>query len=506
MISHSVSLLEGSVQLSLQQADVLRAALSRLSPAPSHDATEAPELHKIYAPDGHESALDPDRALVIGGRGTGKSFWSATLLNNTTRAFVARTYSRLKLDQCQVALGFAGVDADANGAPSREELDDLIETDGHQPEKVWRAVILKGVSQFVPISIPSALRGPDGIVAWVEQDASRVQKYLRQADDELTQQGRRILIVFDALDRLGKDWQEIRERTKALLQVALAMRTYRAIKPKIFLRVDQAEDRGIASFPDASKLLSTGARVDLTWERRDLFGLLYTLLANDIEAAPIFSKLVQTTTGTSLGDVQQHGLPRVLKDIEEHQAAIFSQLAGPYMGANVSKGRTYTWLYKHLADAYERVSPRTFLEAVRHAATYRGATDTRLVVSPAGLRAGIQAASELRLRQLKEEYGWIETVIEPLADQQVPCKENDLYERWAAAGTPAAISSPTGEYLEPIEFSEGEINQPAAILKALLRIGVAERRADNRINIPDIYRVAAKMLRKGGVRPKRAGR
>jgi len=60
-----------------------------------------------------------------------------------------------------------------------------------------------------------------------------------------------------------------------------------------------------------------------------------------------------------------------------------------------------------------------------------------------------------------------------------------------------------GQFLEPIEFTEADVQQPAAILKALQRIGVAERRADGRINIPDIYRVAAKMLRKGGVRPKR---
>jgi len=312
-------------------------------------------------------------------------------------------------------------------------------------------------------------------------------------------------VVFDALDRLGRSWQQIRERTKALLQVALAMRTYRAIKPKMFLRVDQAEDRGIASFPDASKLLSAGARVDLTWERRDLFGLLYTLIANDSEASATFGDLVRFATGIALGDVHRQGLPRSLKDVEDHQASVFVQLAGPYMGANVSKGRTYTWLHKHLADAYERVSPRTFLEAVRHAATYRGAADSRLVVSPVGLRAGIQAASELRLQQLKEEYGWIETVIEPLADQQVPCKESDLFDRWVAVDTPAAISIPAGDYLEPIEFSEGDTNRPVAILRALLRIGVAERRADGRINIPDIYRVAAKMLRKGGVRPKRVG-
>lgn len=494
-----------AAQLSPQDIEALRAALSRLEPAPSHDATVPPKVRQIYAPKGHQAALDPDRVLVIGGRGTGKSFWSATLLNDATRAFVAPSYPDLDLGQCHVALGFAGVDSDlSNNAPSREELDDLIEADGHPPEKVWRAIILRGVGRFVTLALPKSLRGPEGLVAWVAADAARVQQTLREADEQLVRKGQRVLIVFDALDRLGCNWPQIRERTKAMLQIALAMRTYQAIKPKIFMRVDQAEDRGIAAFPDASKLLSAGARVDLTWERHDLFGLLYTLLANDDTAHDTFSEIVHHHTGITLAGVQSHGLPRPLKEDEDAQTRIFEQLAGLYMGANKNKGRTYTWLHKHLADARERVSPRTFLEAVRHAASQSGGTETRLILPPAGLRAGIQAASELRLQQLKEEYGWIEAVVEPLADQQVPCKESDLFDRWTAVDTASTISIPIGDQLEPIEFSEGDTNRSAAILRALIRIGVAEVRADGRINIPDIYRVAARMLRKGGVRPRRS--
>lgn len=485
------------------EINVLRVALSQLTPAPSHDATTPPSLQQIYTPEGHEAALDPDRVMVIGGRGTGKSFWSATLLNDDTRRFVSQSYPRLHLNKCKVALGFAGVDTDANGAPSREELDDLIETDGCSPEKIWRAVFLRGIARFIPMDLPDELRGPNGLVAWVQEDAARVQQYLRKADETLVRDGLRLVIIFDALDRLGRDWRQIRERTRALLQVTLALRTYRAIKPKIFLRVDQAEDAGVAAFPDASKLLSTGARVDLAWESRDLFGLLYTLLANDPDAGNTFAHLVQRSSSVALGDVREHGLPSTLKDSELIQSKVFIELAGPYMGSSASKGRTYTWLHKHLADAYGRVSPRTFLQAIHQASRHRSSTDTGLVIPPTGLRMGIQAASELRLQQLKEEYDWIDTVIEPLADQQVPCRAEDLYARWSEADTVAEISRSEGQNLEPIEFSEGDARQPATILRALLRIGVAERRADGRINIPDIYRVAAKMLRKGGVRPKR---
>lgn len=483
--------------------DHIRRALAELEPAPSHDATVPPATQQIYTPPGHESALDPERVLVIGGRGTGKSFWSAALLDSTTRKFVSRSYPRLELRRCHVELGFGGVDADINGAPSREELDDLIDVDGHKAEKIWRAIFLRAASRALQLDVRNTLRGPRGLVAWVEQDAARTQQKLRELDEELQKRDLRVIVLFDALDRLGRDWRQIRERTRALLQVTLAFRTYKCIKPKIFLRVDQADDAGVAAFPDASKLLSSGARVDLTWEQRDLYGLLYTLIANHPAGGRSFARVMEMATDIEIGSVKQNGLPRELKDSEKLQAQVFVRLAGPYMGASASKGRTYTWLYKHLSDAFGRVSPRTFLEAVRKAAQYRAATDADFAITPAGLRGGIQAASELRVQQLKEEYGWIDTVLEPLADQQVPCPTGSLFERWTDAQTLAAISDSKGEYLEPIEFSDDHGPQTSTILKALLRIGVAERRADGRINIPDIYRVAAKMLRKGGVKPRR---
>ncbi|MCP4700850.1 MAG: hypothetical protein GY862_28950 [Gammaproteobacteria bacterium] len=477
----------------------IRKALTEITPVPSHNAAKAPDLVQIYTPKGHEAALDPERPLVIGERGTGKSFWSATLLNDKTRSFIARSYPRLELDHCDVFLGFAGMDTDINGAPSTEMLDDLIEKDKHPAEKVWRAVLLNCVRRTLDLDLPARLRGVDGLAAWVEADAERAQFHLRKADNALRKQDRRIVILFDALDRLGTDWRQIRERTKALLRVTLAMRVYRAVKPKLFMREAQAEDRSIATFPDASKLL--GAKVDLEWEQRDLYGLLFTLLANDSRAGGDFAAIVrQEAAGITLRNVRNEGLSDPLKQSEQKQEAIFAAMAGKYMGNNARKGKTYTWLYNHLSDGFGRVSPRTFLEALRHAANCRMASDVRFAITPKAMQAGAEAASKLRLGYLKEDYKWIEDAVEPLAELNVPCHKEDLFQCWQDAGVVQSIRASAGakEYLEPIEFHEASNNYPIALLRALRRIGVAQRRANGRVNIPDIYRVAAKLLRRGG--------
>jgi hypothetical protein len=66
----------------------IREGLKGIQPAPAHQANTPPKINEIYAPSGHEAALDPDRPIVVGGRGVGKSFWAGSLLNADTRKFV----------------------------------------------------------------------------------------------------------------------------------------------------------------------------------------------------------------------------------------------------------------------------------------------------------------------------------------------------------------------------------------------------------------------------------
>ncbi len=481
-----------------QQYLLVRGALREIQPAPSHTADVPPNLNEIYTPVGHEAALDPERPLVVGGRGVGKSFWAATLLGKESRDFISDFYPRLGLKKCEVKLGFAGVDQFLGGPPSAETFGELIEKDKFAEETIWRAIILHSVAPIVGLSLPQRWRGADGIVAWASEDSERLQTTLRQADAALALKGQRLIVVFDALDRLGSNWKDIRKRSGALLKVALALRSYKAIKPKIFMRIDQAEDSSLFAFPDASKLL--GAKVDLAWDRADLYGLLFSSIFKNKTAKAAFREIVLRAVGQVLPPGNKP-LPIELLTNEATQAELFKEIAGQYMGSNRRRGKTYSWIHAHLADAFGRVSPRSFLEAMREAANEGEALVDR-VIDPKGLQQGLQKASALRVEQLREEFGWIKSALEPLADLSVPCVEDEIFERWKKAGTISAIQklASLGTFLEPVEFdSAGPVD--LSLLDAMRRIGVAERRWDKRVNLPDIYRVAAKLLRRGGVRP-----
>jgi hypothetical protein len=468
----------------------IRDALAQVDPGDaSHQAGIAPDPAIIFTPPSHANALDPERVLVIGNRGVGKSFWSAVLVHPETRAQVAIKYPRLQLDKLEAVLGFhEDAGKDDGPAPSQTVLKQLL-TKTEQPEEIWRAVLLKSLSSKFSFNLPASLQE---IMAWSTENVEKTESLLREADLSLYRSGKTFLIIFDALDRLGRDWNTISTLSEGLLRFALDVRGFKAIRSKIFMRTDQANDDSLFRFADASKIRADS--VKLVWQRTELFGLLYNqLLSNDAASEALQS------IGPSFGRLDI--LEQMLNE-EEIQEYVFYIIAGEFMGAGAKRGRTYSWLFDHLADAFGETSPRSFLTALQKAANHRPApADT--AIDHNGIRAGVQDASEIRVAQLKEDYDWIDSVLQALEELEVPCDPAVFKKRWLERKTVARVRaySNTANNLLPLELERSKTDPEGALLLALSNIGVVEFRNENRINMPDIFRVAAGIKRRGGVRP-----
>ena len=144
------------------------------------------------------------------------------------------------------------------------------------------------------------------------------------------------------------------------MQTALEMRSYKRLRVKMFLRSDQVNETEIADFPDASKILSSA--VELSWPRRELYGLLWHSLTNG-ENGEVF----RTFLGDEDSAPVNPGRQALLFDLarrsilsEEYQRKKFHVISGPWMGTNPRRGFPYTWVPNHLADTEGRVSPRSF--------------------------------------------------------------------------------------------------------------------------------------------------
>jgi hypothetical protein len=479
-------------QKNQEDIKLIREGLSALHPGSAHQAGVAPDPNIIFAPATHANALDPGRVLVIGNRGVGKSFWSAVLVHDLTRNKVAEIFPRLGLDRLQAVLGFhEDAGKDEGPAPSPSVLANLMTLTKH-PEQIWRAVLLKALQTRLTIEIPNSLRD---VMIWASENIEQVEAELRKADRHFSDNGQIFLIVFDALDRLARDWAGISTLSEGMLRFALDVRGFRSIRAKIFMRTDQANDDSLFRFADASKIRADS--VKLVWQRVELFGLLYNqLLANKTASRALLDLVGQLGRG-ELND-------RLLGEAE-FQEQVFYKIAGEYMGAGPKRGRTYSWLYDHLSDAFGETSPRSFITALQRAANHRP-FPVYTAIDHNGIRAGVQDASEVRVIQLKEDYDWIDSVLKALEDIEVPCDPAVFIKRWRDRRTVSEITrkSEGTQNLLPLELERTKSNPEGSLLSALSNVGVVEFRAENRINMPDIFRVAARIKRRGGVRPPRA--
>lgn len=137
------------------------------------------------------------------------------------------------------------------------------------------------------------------------------------------------------------------------------------------------------------------------------------------------------------------------------------------------------------------------------AAAKHGVPPPDRAITPGGLQHGLRAASKTRVDQLHQEFPWIKGVLVPLAGLLLPQEERKVVAVWRKANTlQAALASAKKEgYLPPVQEEPGEERE---LFTAMEKIGVMMRRKDprdQRLDMPDLFRVAAKLLKKGGIAP-----
>lgn len=474
----------------------VREALQNLPALAATAPGQPPKPEEIFFPREHARALDPETSLVVGNRGMGKSFWANALAQPDTRQRVASAYQR-ELAGVEARFVFASAEG-VDESVSRDAIEAVPA--GVPADAIWRAAILPFLS--ADAELPATLRDR---VDWVGSRPEEQRELLRAADRRLAERGARLVLLFDALDQLAGSWSAIQHLTQGLLELALRMQSYRNIRLKIFMRPDQFESPDLFRFPDASKI-KTGS-VRLNWRAIDLFGLLFFELSR--RARDAFERLCARA---EINLQKRHpllGLPSDLLDDPLVQKNLFHEITGPYMGKNAKRGLPYTWLPVHLADAKGEVAPRTFLRALRQAAHHAPAPTDR-AIDHLGIQQGVREASEQRLRELEEDYPWVSAALEPLRGLQVPAEVARVHEVWEQHGAIHRIVEQFRDAKGPIGLElmpDLPMRDALALLqKNLEAIGVMEVRANGKIDVPDIFRIKAGILRKGGVTPQRRQR
>jgi hypothetical protein len=476
----------------------LRRGLAELPRLAYYAAGQPIDPEGIFFPTSHAKALDPDVALVVGNRGVGKSYWAGALAQNDARERVAQAYRRqLKLDGLTVRFGFADAEGGGDALVSRSVLESApVQT---PPAQIWRAVVLRYLASIIKAEIPD---GFAELIVWINANPEKQQKIFRDADAYLQESGQTALLLFDQLDQLAEEWTRINELTMGLLQIALAIQSYKSIKIKIFMRVDQYEYKELFRFQDASKI--RGAAVRLQWRYSELFSLLFLELERNRTSADVFQECCKISGVMFELGQESSALPLELVASEARQKKVFEVIAGTAMGGGKKRGEPYSWLPVHLSDSHNEVSPRTFLYCLRSAAQSplipeASAIDYKDIIN------GVRDASRQRLTELEEEYPWVSAVLEPLRGVHVPALREEFTSRWEAGSTIREIFWNADSNRLWRSFFEGPSmvgrTEEEALLNLLHEIGVIDVRKNGKIDVPDIFRVRAGILRRGGVPP-----
>jgi len=462
--------------------------MAAFSPAPKIEPNDQVQPDRVFTPYSHRAVLDPGRQLVVGNRGMGKSLWTHALTNPEVRNRVASVYGQPSLNKTDVVIGFNGADKSSPVAPTRDAIKRALSS-GFDEEDIWRAVIFRAICSVK--GVPEE-RDLDSTLQKLRASPILWENKISAVDDELANQGKTILILFDALDRLADDWQSIRRLTTALMKRALGLRSFHSFRTKIFIRPDQYSDQRLFEFSDGSKLKNS--HVDLSWQPHELFGLLLFEICSDDKAKTVLLNLANKIgASAALRFSEQRNRPAL-----EEQNELINAIAGTYMGSDKRRGRVYTWVPLHLSDAKETCSPRTFLTAWQKAAGHEPAPKDR-AVDHLGLIEGVRRASGARLEELREDYRWIDDALEALKGQFVPIERENLLDVWQNSQIVLKIlrEAQKGNWLAPVELDARA--DPAALLEAMKSIAVMEERANGKINVPDIFRVEAGIMRRGGV-------
>lgn len=475
-----------------------RAALAALPEGTSHGETPAPD--HVYLPRSHVKAMDPNTLVVTGMRGAGKTFWWSALQDRGVRQLIGQSAERSTLgENAEVRTGF-GIKPAPDDYPSKDVLRRLMAA-GMEPRIIWRTV---QSWHLAPDEHPLRRNATwEDRARHVDSDPEQIDRLFQQRDAEFDRKGSYLLVLFDALDRCSDDWKTMYRLIRGLMQTAIDIRSYRRLRIKVFLRSDQVVETEIGDFPDASKALSSA--VELSWPARDLYGLLWHYLANGSDGETFRAFLDGGGwPSVTVNERDLYSVPRRLIREADYQRKRFHDISGQWMGTDRRRGLPYTWVPNHLADTEGRVSPRSFLAALRTAAddTENERPDHQYALHHDSIKRGVQEASRIRVRELQEDYPWMHLALECLAGMVVPCEFKEIAARWEAGDVLERLAE-AAEHDE-VKLVPRHMAQGAdGVRKEIESLGVFLRLHDGRVNIPDVFRVGYGLGRKGGVKPVR---
>lgn len=465
--------------------------------------TESPDqfCRRLYPVPDHLRALDPGVVLVVGSRGAGKSeLFRAFFKQGADVRHAVMKHAHLPASRNWSMDATTWLAAFPKGIefPDEDALRKHVGSE-EQAQRVWHVMLVRCLKEELDQESKSAL---DPILSPEAADLKTVLEgaeslelsptvALDRLEEKLEGENRRVFLGYDELDTLaGTDWALMARLIRGLMAFWSSYgRRWERLRAKIFLRSDLFRRHANMETADFAKLASN--RAELRWSNAALLGMLVKRIANTSE------ELEQYCRGARIRFDREKHLELVPR-LEQSEAAfpLLHRMVGENMGANRKKGYVRNWVFTHLCDGNEHISPRTMVRLFESAATKDSVNRTLRpprLLHPTALRQGLSDVANDHVVQGHHEWPWLDGVKQRLAKKPlVPWNRKEFNEllshKWEEHwGNSAASVRPP-------------VDRPADLGDYLIELGIVRRRSDDRIDVPDLYLFGFGLRRKGGVR------
>lgn len=440
------------------------------------DLQEPGVLEDIFvSTDSVNDALDLTKRLVTGRKGSGK-----TLL-----------FRRLQFDSSLDSVAITSPDGSGGSilpltSTTYEAIDRAASDRNLTWQAAWRALIglslQRGLQRDVPqcaATTPAPQTGSyrnaqllQDIRSLFEiQDVDlTLEDWLAEIDESLDGP---VYLLFDGLDTGFGNQLALRRNavTGLLLLLNGQARSLKNIHFKVFLREDIFR---AVELPNKSHLRAESVR--LAWN--DQYDYL-RLVIKQAWRSEAFRDLVHSRFGGQTRPAGRRAFNFSGTEIEYWPDDIVLDVWQLLVGERMSGGKTaftHNWVWTRLADANEDHAPRHLINLFEEAVAAErllqpGTPNNRVIIRPKALNDALDPASEGAVDAIREEYGELEPLLERLQNDigTTPFEDNKL-------------------------LDDGSV---ADVVNLAREVGVIGRGIDERYRVPELYRRALKMNRKG---------
>jgi len=316
-----------------------------------------------------EDLFNPDKILVIGNKGTGKSYIYRSLKN---QYIVSELRERANKESNDYMFIHAVERSSKMIDTIKFDSDDFSNGTDLFFERFWTVYIWDAIMLEKPYGYETsldvkAIKDDNATAEWfrqiiqsneqvmkIEEDLSNLDKYLYHNNKE------QIVIIFDDLDVIVKPhkWSE---RISPLINLCKKM-SFNCISPKLFLRSDLYDK--ITNINNKNEL--ENRTIDIEWNRQELFAYFFKLVLSNSKDR--FFRIMQLYdyphiyTNKVKSNLTKAGNQPPLDDYTlKHLCSVFF---GKYADTKGSPkfGESYDWFFLNLKNANGTISLRPFID------------------------------------------------------------------------------------------------------------------------------------------------